>query len=137
MPSKEQVLATVKNEAHSGAMVKHLINSITSIETKRPVKLRKGDVIVKECFTTTKKRPYVLIKVLKEFSLALPLSTTEDSLNLCESDSRFFRVGFFSNQLVTLKNQDALENFAGIYDNPRNLNKAVKIMKEFLDKNLR
>lgn len=137
MPSKEEVLASIKNEAHSAATVKHLISGINTIQSHAPTKLRKGDVILSTSSSSEKRRPMVIVKVLQETCLVLPLSTTEDSLNLVPSTSRFFKEGFFTKQVLTVKLENAYKNFAGVYDNPRELNKAIREMKRYLIKNFK
>lgn len=137
MPSKEEVLASIPNVAHSAAQVKHLINGINVIQSHAPSKLRKGDVILSTSSSSEKRRPMVVVKVLQEVCLVLPLSTTEDSLNLIPSSSRFFREGFFTKQVLTVKLENAYKNFAGVYDNPRELNKAIKEMQKYLIKNFK
>lgn len=140
MCTKNSVIEKLQNKNYSMAEVRHLIGTITKVETNRPKFLRKNDVIIRVGSATRaeqKRRPYVVIKVLKDKCLAMPLSTTEDELNLCESQSRFFGNGFFTSHIVTIKIEDALDNFAGVYDNPRLVNKAVREMKQFLTKSLK
>ena len=154
MPSKEKVVIGITKNSYSKSEVQHLINSITHLESQQaeieqlktgwaerekefkkqraPKELRKGDVIV--ITTSNKNRPAVVIKVLKELVVCIPLSTTQDSYNLAPSKSRFFREGYFSNHIITIRKELALEYFAGVYDNSRLLNNAIKEMRLFLNK---
>lgn len=137
---KNSVIERLQNKNYSMSEVKHLIGTITRVEKNRPKFLRKNDVIIRVGSggsQEAKKRPYVVIKVLEDKCIAMPLSTTEDELNLCESQSRFFGNGFFTSHIVTIKIEDALDNFAGVYDNPRLVNKAIREMKQFLTKSLK
>lgn len=68
MPTKQEVLDNIQNVAHSAAQVKHLINGIT-VETKAPTRLKRGDCFLQHC--GQKKRPLVVIKVLKEIRVLL------------------------------------------------------------------
>lgn len=97
----------------------------------KPSKLKKGDVYLQH--VGTKKRPVVIIHVEEEIVYGFPLSTTEDCLNMCPSLSRFFGEGFINKGLVTAPTEYAIENFAGIYDNPKRIHSAVKMFKEQLN----
>ena len=102
-------------------------NLITLIE--KPKYIKKGDVYVVS--VGGKKRPVVVAKVLEDTVIGIPLSTTEDELNLCKSSSRFLGKGWFSKQLLSSKKTFALENWVGIYDNPKLLNKAISKLRIF------
>lgn len=141
MPSKEQVLIGITKDRYSRAEVQHLINSITHIaaDTKskedwenerKPRWIKMHDV-----FTTKdsneKYRPYVVVKVLEDTVVAMPLSTTEDSLSLCPSRSRFLKDGFFSKQLITVQKGLAEKRWCGVYDNPKLVRKAIRELKKY------
>jgi len=70
---------------------------------------------------------------MDDYVIAIPLSTTEDCLNLHPSSSRFFKSGWFGNQFITCKKEIALKEYAGQYDNPRRLNEASKKLKELVN----
>lgn len=137
MPNKQEVLNNIQNVAYSAAQVKHLIGSITSIEGKFstlvPLTLKRGDVWREAC-NIDKKRPIVCVKVLKDIVIGIPLSTTKDHYFLHDSKSRFFGEGYFVNQIVTSTHKNALDNFCGVYDNPKMLNDACRQMRIFLNK---
>ena len=156
MPSKEQTIESLKVKSYSYAEVKHLISHITCIEEgkdeielmkqeivkfkedllaeRRPTHLKTGDCYIQPC--GTKRRPCVVVKVLEDVVLAIPLSTTEDSLNLYPSNSRFLKSGWFSNQLITTKKEEALREYCGVYDNEKRVRKVIKVMKEFVNNSL-
>jgi hypothetical protein len=112
--------------------VLHHLNSVTSVttETKKPKYLKKGDII--KAMGGWKVRPCVVIKVDKDIVYAIPLSTTEDGINLCEANSRFLTENYFSKSIISVTKENALKNFVGVYDNPKNLNEAIKKVKENL-----
>lgn len=132
MPVKKEILAHLDANVRptfSKAEVKCFVNSVSSELGTKPSKLKRGDVYV--CGSGGKKRPVVICKVLKGMVLGIPLSTTEDELNLCSFKSRFMGENFFGKQVVVSTYDHAMENFSGVFDNNGALNKAVKLMKQF------
>lgn len=132
MPDKKKVLENVDNStktSFSKGEVKFMVNSVSSETSSKPTKLKKGDVYISQ--VGVKARPIVICRVLGDLVLGIPMSTTEDAMNLCTFDSRFFGSHFFGKQLVTSTYEYAMENFVGVFDNNPALNKAVKLMKEF------
>jgi hypothetical protein len=91
--------------------------------------LKKGDVIAYQLY---KSRPVVIIKVKHNENLAygIPLSTTEDELNLCSYVSRQFGMGFLGKSIICLKENLCLNDFIGTFDNNYCLNKAISMLKE-------
>lgn len=131
MPNKEKVLESLTNKNYSYAEVKHLINTISRESTQST--LRKGDVI-KLAGSGPKCRPAVIIKVLKEYVLVMPMSTTKDSLTLIAHNSRFFEAGYINKSVVTVPLHYAQNNFLGVLDQSTVVNKAVKMFKEYINK---
>lgn len=134
MPTKEEIIAELRGSKRDIFTTKEIINLVDSVKLRNeiiPTVLKKGDVVI---VNYNKKRPAVVIKVLKEKEgcLVIPLSTTEDELNLCESDSRFLGPGFFSKSVVTLKYEYARTNFICCYDNIKLLNAAIQKLKDYL-----
>lgn len=120
--------------------VLHHLKTITQIEKGdqtntstpkfKPKHLKKGDIIKNG--VAFKVRPCVVIKVEKDIVYSIPLSTTENSNNLCETKSRFFENSYFSKSIVSNTIEVALKNYTGIYDNSKHLNKVIKQLKETL-----
>lgn len=127
--TKEEILSRIDSESPNINQVKIWIDGMAS--TKLVTSLRKGDVIA---YTLYKKRPVVIIKVLKNIVYAIPLSSTEDELNLCSYSSRQFKSGFFSRQIIAIKSDIAKKDFIGTLDNNKDLNKAIKLLKELIIK---
>lgn len=93
--------------------------------------IKKGDI-----FTASdllgKKRPYVVAKVFKENVFAIPLTTRNDEYALIPYHSRFLKPGFYGSQAFMCKKELVRQNFTGIMDDIRNLNKAiVKLRKVY------
>lgn len=130
MPSKQRVLEDIDKidkPSVSVAMLRHFVTSVT-MEIEPPKYYKKGDVIQFEA--GLKPRPCVIVKLEEEIVYAIPLSSTCDEINLCESRSRFFGRGFFSKTIVAIKTKYCNEHYLGIYDNPKLLNKAIKLLKQ-------
>jgi len=101
----------------------------------KPSKLKKGDVLT--TYVGAKKRPAVIIKVLKDNTvLYIPLTSTESVHCFVEYSSRFWGEGCFCNSYGVCTAEFALENFIGVFDNNSSLNKAIKKLKEYINQNL-
>lgn len=138
MSSKKEIIkeidTLVNKPTYSKSEVKCLVNSVSSETANRPDKLKIGDVFVN--LVGGKNRPIVIVKVLEDVVLGVPLSTTEDSLNLVQFKSRFFGNNYFSKQVIITKYELAMEKFTGVFDSPRDLNKAKAMLKQFYIENL-
>lgn len=130
MPTREDVLEqliTNNKEQYSVKEVKHIVSNIKVTNKFLPTKLKKGDVIR---IYTVKVRPAVIIKILNNIIYCVPLSTTKDELNLCESSSRFFPDSYFTKSIDVTTYQYALDNIIGLYDNPKHLNEIIKLLEK-------
>jgi len=135
MPKKEELYAQLEQmskPSYSKGEVKGFIHSVSNDNIQSPSVFKKGDVILNG--VGAKKRPCVVVKVLDELLLAIPLSTTKDAMNICESKSRFFLDGWLSCGVWAITKEYAKDNFAGVFDNNKDLNKAIGIMKEMVSK---
>ena len=94
--------------------------------------LKKGDVITLP--VGHKKRPCVIIRIIKDVVYSIPLSTTEDEFNVCEYNSRFFGSGYFSRQMNISKLEISETLFLGVFDNNKSLNMAIGLLKIELNK---
>lgn len=112
---KNVLLDTRKD--YTKEMVTHLLKSVTTIEGNMPDKIKKGDIITMSL--GAKKRPFVIIKVYKDYCYAMPLSSTKDELFLTETNSRFMSIeGHFTKTITSVSLDYCLKNYCGIYDNP-------------------
>lgn len=130
--TREGALACVKGKMYTADEVKNLIRQIETPVMYSPRVLAKGDIFATKD-TLGKPRPYVIIKVLSDTVIAIPTSTTNDSLCLRQSRSRFLKDGWFSKQFVTVHKDYAMQRWTGVYANPKGLNKAIKELKEYLN----
>lgn len=127
---KNKVLESLKDKGYSYAEVKHLIGTITEVDKDPPTKYKAGDVFL--AHVGVKKRPNCVVKVTDCLIFAIPMSTTEDCLNLSTYKSRFFGEGFFSSQLISASIEYVDENFIGVLDSPKDVRTAVLKLKELV-----
>jgi len=115
MKAKSEVIASVDpTKTYLGSYVIARISEVECDDTFTPSFLKKGDVILKT--VGGKRRPCVIIKVLAEMVVIIPLTSTENIHNLCESKSRFFGEGWFSKTYDIEEIKWARMNFIGVYD---------------------
>lgn len=133
MPPKEEIISSIEERKYSAPEVRHLVNSVkvTGNPQGEPAKVKIGDVFIHDF--GLKRRPLAVISVREtdNIVIAVPLTTTEDELALYAYTSRFFKSGWFTNQLVTARLSDAKENFAGVLDNPTAIKEVKKELKKF------
>lgn len=99
-----------------------------------PKYIRKGDVII--LTHGAKSRPCVVSKVLKNRTVIyIPLTSTENIHCLTSYKSRFFGEGCFSKSYDICTEDIAIANFIGVFDNMKDLNKAIKELREFFINN--
>jgi hypothetical protein len=133
MARKSTVLAGLTDKGYSFNEVKHIIGTITEVDKAPPTKYKVGDVYLQS--VGTKRRPVVIVKVTDCLIFGIPMSTTEDCLNLCTFSSRFYGDGFFNSQLISASYEYVDDNFVGVLDSPRDLKNAIGKLKELI-KNL-
>lgn len=135
MPTKKELMSLIdgmsKTEFTKGE-VKSFINSVNTTDSMPPTEYRKGDVIANG--VGAKKRPMVVISIVGNMMYGIPLSSTQDEFNLSESKSRFMGDGWFSKGVSVVTKEYADENFIGVYDNMKLLNKAIELMKNEISK---
>ena len=129
MPDKLTVVANLSDKNYTKTEVTHLINSIC-FKVPPPITFKRGDVIRAD---TSKPRPTVIINIIGDLVYTIPLTSTEDSMNLCKSNSRFFNKDgkqmYFSHGILVYKIAYAMDNFLGVYDDNKSLRLAIKELK--------
>lgn len=130
------VIKDLKVKQYGYNDVKEILESITAVGTNKikPTTLKKGDVF--RAFTGKKNRYHCVIKVIKDVVIAIPMSTTEDCINLSSFNSRFFGENHFGTCLTTHCLEEAIDDFCGILDDVKSLNRAIKGLKQFFNENL-
>lgn len=98
--------------------------------TNPPQEVKKGDVFI--VGTVKKPRPAVVIKVLKDRTIVFTtLTSTENIHCLSPYYSRFFGEGCFTKTIDVCDEGYVIRNFAGVFDNSKALNEAIRKLKMF------
>ena len=132
MPTKKEILEKLESSPvkhYTTSMVRDLVHSVSSKGLKQVNYIKKGDVFITGA---PKLRPNVVVSVQNDCCLCMSLSTTKDCMNIYESKSRFMGDGYFSKAIFAVPNYVIRENFIGVYDNPKRLNKAIEACKKYI-----
>jgi ribosomal protein S16 len=95
----------------------------------KPSTIKKGDLFMGYS-VNGKARPIVVAKIVKDLAYCICLTTTEDEYTLMPHNSRFLDEGFLTNSFILVKTKYIKDNFLGVMDDTRTLNKAIKIIKD-------
>lgn len=136
---KRELMAKFEaNRNYMGSVIKKEIQQFSLRQSKpinKPTYITKGDVIV--AYEGKKSRPCVVLKVLRDKTVLYCGLTGSDNVHcMSPSKSRFFGEGCFSKTFGVCTEEFAMENFAGIYDNMKLVNRAIKELREFVNLNL-
>lgn len=134
MASKSEILKEIEDspvKSFTKDIVKAYITRVDAVRGK-PSKLKTGDVFV-WVLNGNKKRPVVIVSIKGGMVYGIPLSTTEDGMNMMASKSRFFGEGWFGKSLVSLREELVMNYFVGTYDNPSLVKKARLELKKLLN----
>lgn len=135
MATKAELLQKIEEspiKSFTKEIVKSYINSLSGNAMRRPDKLKAGDVFLNH-LNGGKNRPIVIVAIQAGVVFGIPLSTTEDVMNMTISKSRFFGKGWFGKSLVTVKEEVAMDYFVGMYDNPAVVKKAKLALKQLIN----
>lgn len=125
------------NSTYLGSFVKKTIIEtdfkVLKEVTYPPTQIKKGDVIVMA--QGSKNRPCVVVKILKDATVMfIPLTSTDNVHCLAPYNSRFFGEGCFSKAFDVCTHEKAVKNFVGVFDNNKDLNIAIKELKQYINK---
>lgn len=134
MKKLEVIESIDPTKTYLGSFVRTKINEVTIEDRYLPKELKRGDVI--NVYHGIKKRPCVILSIKENIVIHIPLTSSENIHNLCESKSRFYGGGYFSNTYGVCKLETALENFIGVYDNDLFLDNAEKQLAIFFIQNV-
>lgn len=126
------------SKTYLGQFVKETIRKtsfkVVGSNTK-PTQIKKGDVFIS--VEGKKSRPSVVLKVLKDKTVIYSTLTSTDNVHcLVPFKNRFWGEGCTSKALNVCTEEYAIEHFAGVFDDNKVVNKAIKELKEFFNKNL-
>ena len=123
---QEELPVKKQDKTKDGETNQHNIKNTSSYQDK--IVIKRGDVFLGYS-ANGKKRPMVVLKKVKDFYTCVPLTTTNDEYALIPHNSRFFRSGFISKQILLIKRDIIINNFAGVLDDNKTLNQAIKTLK--------
>lgn len=133
MTKKEVIDSFQSNQSYLGSFIKDKINSISAKGVSgTPTTLKKGDVYVSYC--GVKKRPCVVVKILKDVVVGIPLTSGENIHSSVPYKCRFFDEGFLCNTIDIASKEYVLENFTGIFEDKKAIKLAIENIKEFINK---
>ena len=127
---KDEVLAGLNKGTYSLAEVKNIVQQVSTKVI--PEVFKKGDVFL--AAAGDKMRPCVAAKVSSELIYAIPLTHENGAFNSVPYKSRMWGDGYLSKALVTIGPDRAKDSFQGIFDHPRALNEAIKLLKQEVNK---
>lgn len=116
----------------------HILQIINYIQEDRTdwfrknVKLKRGDV----CGYydgSKKRRPCVVIRVGEKASYVIPLTTCEDEFAMCPfTDERLLKDGYFSRQIVMVKNETLTSERVAQFENLKLLKQVTREIQKSL-----
>jgi len=102
---------------------------------QKPNIIKKGDCLIVQ--EGAKTRPGIVVKVLSDRTIIyIALTSTENVHCLTPYKNRFFGEGCFSRSFSVCTEEYALNNFVGVFDDNKTLNKAIKDLKDFVNNSL-
>jgi hypothetical protein len=135
MATKESVIANLTKATYSAKEVLHLISTVT-LDPIKPPFIIKGD-----CYFDrigAKKRPFCVIKVVSDLAYAIPLTTTDNQMVLCEGKMPRFAPNYglaksyFARSVVAVPINVVQENYMFNYENNAAINKAIREMRKLM-----
>ncbi len=133
MTKKEVLDSFQANQFYLGSFIKDKITSISAKGVSgTPISIKKGDVYVSYC--GAKKRPCVVVKILKDVVVGIPLTSGENIHSSVSYKCRFFNEGFLCNTIDIASKEYVLENFTGIFEDKKAIKLAIENIKEFINK---
>ena len=134
MGRKDDILQEITQndkKSYTKNEVLHIVSTmpLRLFPVKGNVDLRKGDVV--QILQGAKVRPCVIIGFVGDMAYLIALSTTQDEMNLMETNDRLF-AGYFSKGILSCEIEMAKKNFVGIFTNRKSLNEAIKKMKQII-----
>lgn len=113
-----------------------VINRINNTNFERiikvPTEFKKYDVLVVQ--SGKKKRPAVIVKVLKEFVITIPLTSSENIHSSVPYKCRFLGEGYFCLNYEIIPIDLVKESFVNIFEDKKAVREAINQIKLFTNK---
>lgn len=133
MTKKEVLDSFQANQSYLGSFIKDKITSISAKGVSgTPISIKKGDVYVSYC--GTKKRPCVVVKILKDVVVGIPLTSGENIHSSVPYKCRFFNEGFLGKTIDIASKEYVQTYFARVFEDKGAIKEALENIKEFVNK---
>ena len=133
MTKKEVLDSFQANQSYLGSFIKDKITSISAKGVSgTPISIKKGDVYVSYC--GAKKRPCVVVKILKDVVVGIPLTSGENIHSSVPYKCRFFGDGFLGKTIDIASKEYVQTYFAGVFEDKGAIKEALENIKEFVNK---
>ena len=133
MTKKEVLDSFQANQSYLGSFIKDKITSISAKGVSgTPISIKKGDVYVSYC--GAKKRPCVVVKILKDVVVGIPLTSGENIHSSVPYKCRFFGEGFLGKTIDIASKEYVKTYFAGVFEDKKAIKEALENIKEFMNK---
>ena len=120
--SKEQIVSSLKGWIDKNQNIKSTLDS--------PKKIEAGDIVLFNI--SGQNHPCVIFKKIENTCHGIVLSTKDHEHHFIANieNSRLYYRSKFTSTVVSMTEEQAKNNFVAIFDSPRELKKAVKLIKE-------
>ena len=133
MTKKEVLDSFQANQSYLGSFIKDKITSISAKGVSgTPISIKKGDVYVSYC--GTKKRPCVVVKILKDVVVGIPLTSGENIHSSVPYKCRFFGEGYLGKTIDIASKEYVQSYFAGVFEDKKAIKEALENINEFVNK---
>lgn len=128
---KDYVIALLnKADAHIKNELGKTGNVVNVGKLYKPIEIKKFDIVTAMVYNCP--HPCLVYKVVGDKVYAFGMTTkVNESGVFTFQQSRFFENNTLTNTLVTLTKEEAIKNFAGVFDNRRAANQGFKTIEDF------
>ena len=134
MTKKELIDSFQPTQTYLGSFIRSQVNQISNEirNVNCTVSFKKGDVYVSYC--GRKKRPCVVVKILKDVVVGIPLTSGENIHSSVPYKCRFFGEGYLGKTIDIASKEYVQSYFAGVFEDKKAIKEALENIKEFVNK---
>ena len=134
MTKKELIDSFQPTQTYLGSFIRSQVNQISNEirNVNCTVSFKKGDVYVSYC--GTKKRPCVVVKILKDVVVGIPLTSGENIHSSVPYKCRFFGEGYLGKTIDIASKEYVQSYFVGVFEDKGAIKEALENIKEFVNK---
>ena len=108
-------------------------NVIIAGKVFKPVSIKRYDLLYAHAGAIP--HPCVVIRIRDNNVYCLPITSQPGKQNIKSIErSRFFEKNYFYNNIIVLSTEEAMKSFVGVFDSKKEVDEAVRNMKEFYSK---